>query len=115
MASPLWLGDGRSQWLEEVGDWLVDVVSALRLGSLVGIASVRERPWGAVIRVRTSRRVVYFKAEGLGAHHEPQILAELARAWPGMVPEVLEADRTRSWLVMADHGKAMWDVLDTAG
>jgi hypothetical protein len=101
--------------MAEVSDWLVDVASSLRLGSLVEIASVRERPWGAVLRVVTADRVVYFKADGLGARHEPQILAELARVWPGMVPEVLEADRTRSWLVMADHGKPMWDVLDTAG
>jgi hypothetical protein len=110
---PLWLGDGRDEWLKEVSDWLVDAVSSLRLGSLVEIASVRERPWGAVLRVKTSDRVVYFKAEGLGAHHEPQILGELA-AWPDLVPEVLEADGPRSWLLMADHGKPMWDVLDTA-
>ena len=110
-----WLGDGRGQWLEEVSAWLVGVVSSLRLGSLVEIASVRERPWGAVLRVRTSHRVVYFKAEGLGAHHEPQILAELAPDWPDLVPKVLEAEGSRSWLVMADHGQPMWDMLDTAG
>lgn len=115
MTSPLWLGDGRDEWLKEVSDWLVDVVSSLGLGSVVEIVSVRERLWGAVLRVRTSDRVVYFKAEGLGAHHEPQILGELAPAWPDLVPEVLEADGPRSWLLMADHGEPMWDVLDTAG
>lgn len=115
VTSPPWLGDGRGQWLEEVSGWLVDVVSSLGLGSLVEIASVRERPWGAVLRVRTSDRVVYFKADGLGAHHEPQILGRLARVWPALVPEVLAADSQRSWLVMADHGEPIWDMLDTAG
>ena len=115
MTSPLWLGDGRDEWLKEVSDWLGDVVSSRGLGALVEIASVRERPWGAVLRVRTSDRVVYFKAEGLGAHHEPQILGELAPAWPDLVPEVLEADGPRRWLLMADYGEPMWDVLDTAG
>lgn len=114
MTSPLWLGDGRDEWLKEVSDWLGDVVWALGLGSLVEITSVRERLWGAVLRVRTSDRVVYFKAEGLGAHHEPQILGALAPAWPDLVPEVLEADGPRRWLLMADHGRPMWDVLDTA-
>lgn len=101
--------------MEEVCDWLADVVSSLRLGSLVEITSIRERPWGAVFRIVTARRVVYFKAEGLGARHEPEILDELARTRPDMVPEVLEVDRRRSWLLMADHGKPIWDVLDTAG
>ena len=115
VTSPPWLGDGRGQWLEEVSDWLVGVVSSLGMGSVVELASVRERPWGAVLEVSTSHRVVYFKAEGLGAQHEPQILRELAPTWPDLVPEVLEADGERSWLVMADHGKPMWDVLDSAG
>ena len=115
VTSPRWLGDGRDEWLKEVSDWLVDVVSSLRLGSPVEIASVRERPWGAVLRVRTSDRVVYFKAEGLGARHEPEILGALTRTWPDLVPDVLEVDGTRSWLVMADHGRPMWDVLDAAG
>ena len=99
----------------EVADWLAEVVVRHRLGAIADVASVRERPWGAVLRITTSDRVVYFKADGLGAHHEPLVLAELARAWPGFGPDVLAADASRSWLLMADHGKPMWDVLDMTG
>lgn len=99
----------------DVTEWLTKVVVSLRLGSILDITPVRERPWGAVLRVTTSDRVVYFKAGGLGAHHEPPVLAELARISPDLGPVVLAADGSRSWLLMADHGKPMWDVLDTAG
>lgn len=115
MIPPLWLDDRRGEWLQDVTDWLSEVVAGQRRGSLVDIAAVRERPWGAVLSVTTSDRILYFKAEGLGAHHEPPVLAHLARAWPELGPDVLAADGSRSWLLMADHGKPMWNVLDTAG
>ncbi len=114
-SAPPWLDDRRSQWLVDVTEWITDVVAALHLGSLASIIPVRERPWGAVLRVTTSDGVMYFKAEGLGARHEPRILAELARSSPGLGPEVLAAEGRRSWLLMADHGKPMWDLLDTVG
>lgn len=112
---PPWLGPHRGEWLVEVTEWLTAVVGSRHLGSLVDIDVVRERPWGAVARVATSDAVVFFKAEGLGAHHEPPVLAELARSWPDVVPDVLAVDGSRSWLLMADHGRPMWDILDTAG
>lgn len=110
-----WLGDHREEWLIEVTDWINRTVVSVGLGAVVDVTSVRERQWGAVLRVTTSERVVYVKAGGLGAHHEIPVLAELARVSADFVPVVLAADPERSWLMMADHGRPVWEVLDAAG
>src|SRR5262245_15644059 len=106
------MGDGRDAWLAEVSEWVTGVVTSLGLGTVAAITPVRERLWGAVARVTTPDRVLYFKAEGPGGHHEPAVLAELRRTWPDLVPDVMAEDREGSWLLLADHGQATWDVLD---
>jgi len=115
VTSDPWFGEKRGDWLREVTDWLRKVVMSRHLGWIVDVTSVRERPWGAVLRVTTSNRVLYFKAGGLGAQHEAPVLAALARIPPDLGPVVVEADESRSWLLLVDHGRPMWDVMDTAG
>ena len=45
--------------------------ASLALGPLVDVTSGRERVWGAVLWVTTPDRMLFFKAEGPGARHEP--------------------------------------------
>jgi hypothetical protein len=64
--------------------------------------------------VTTADRVLFFKAEGLGGWHEPVLLRDLTAKWPNLVADVLAFDDERSWMLMADHGSPMWDVLEPA-
>lgn len=107
-----WLTARRAFWLGEVTTWIIDTVVALRAGAITRIEPVRERPWGAVLRVTTADQTMFFKAEGLGSRHEPAVLARLAGRWSSLVPDVLAVESARSWFLMADHGRPMWDVLD---
>lgn len=106
-----WLTEDREEWLLDVTRWISETVESLGLG-LAEITSLRERPWGVVLRVTTSDGVLYFKAEGLGGWHEPAVLRDLAGPWSELVPDVVAFDDERSWMLMADHGQPMWDVLD---
>lgn len=106
---PLWMTDGRDAWLADVRAWITGTV-----GEPDAVELVRERIWGAVHRVEIPGRRVFFKATGPGGRHEPVILADIAPRWPGLGPDVVAADLERSWLLMEDHGTAMWDTVDVA-
>jgi hypothetical protein len=102
-----WLTAARAGWWESVRAWLAETLP----DPVVRLESVKERPWGAVLRVGTPRRDLYFKAAGPRGRHEPRILADLGGRWPRLVPEVVAVDDVRAWVVMADHGEPMRDRL----
>lgn len=107
-----WLTDARDEWLREATDWITQTLTSLGLDPLREITPVRERPWGAVLQVALPERALFFKAPGRGGRHETALLRDLAGPWPGLVPDVLAIDDDRSWILMADHGRPMWGVLD---
>jgi hypothetical protein len=112
--TPPWLTDERAAWLEETTRWIVRTIGALGLGPRADVSPIRERQWGAVLRVETPERTLFFKAEGVGARHEPAIVADIASTHPQLVPSLLAADLGRAWLLMADEGSPMLNTLDAA-
>jgi phosphotransferase family enzyme len=111
---PAWLTSTREAWLDDVTRWITRTTGAQGLGPLVDVTPVKERIWGAVLRVETSDRVLFFKAEGPGGRHEAVVLADIAATHPQLVPELLAVDLESGWLLMADHGSPMWDSMDPA-
>lgn len=106
--------DERDAWLRDATQWIIGTIEKAGLGSHAKVAPIRERIWGAVLRVETPDRVLFFKAEGQGARHEPVIVTDIAAVQTKLVPDVLAADLERGWLLMADHGSPMWDSVNTA-
>jgi hypothetical protein len=111
---PVWMTDARAAWLGDATRWINGTTDSLGLGSAVDVKSIRERPWGAVLRVEMSDCVLFFKAEGPGAGHEPVIVADIAATHPQLVPDLLAADLDVGWLLMADQGSPMWDRVSPA-
>lgn len=107
-----WLSGDRDRWFAAVSDWLLEKSHGVGLGDVLSVRSVHERPWAAVLRVDGSERTAFFKAVGPHGWHEPPILRDLATRWPALGPDVLALDTSRGWIVMADHGRPMRDVLD---
>jgi hypothetical protein len=105
-----WLGPQRDTWLADAERWIA--ASESDIGEVVAISPVRERPWGAVLRVDATQGTFFFKAEGAGGHHEIPLLADIAASWPGLVPRVLRTDHDREWLLMADDGVPMWELTE---
>lgn len=110
-----WMSDARGTWLEHARDWISRNVEALGLGPLTDVEFVRERVWGAVARVVTRERVLFFKAQGVRARLEPVLVSDIAERWPGLGADVLAADFERAWLLLADHGTPMSGWLDAEG
>jgi hypothetical protein len=105
-----WLTSGRDAWLHDVRAWLDDVVD----GRIVGMASVKEMPWGAVLAVETAGDRLYFKAAGPRGRHETRLLADLAVSAPRLIPPVLAVDHDRAWMLLGDAGTLLRDLDATA-
>lgn len=112
MSGAPWLGEGRSAWFAEVEAWVRKVVPASGAGTVTDLQSVKERPWGAVLRVVTPTGPLYVKVPGPVSRHELTLVASLGPRWPTLAPRLIAADATRGWMLLADHGDPMSDVLD---
>ena len=69
----------------------------------------QDRPWSrvAVYEVRHADGAegrVWFKANGIGTRHEPELLSALTSLVPDLVPEVLAIDPARAWSLTRDAG-----------
>lgn len=96
-----WLTAARDDWLSAVSMWVGD---ALASRDAIALEPIKERPWGAVLRVVTPTERLVFKAMGPRGRHETLLLVDVAACGPKLAPEVLAADHDRGWVLMRDHG-----------
>jgi hypothetical protein len=97
-----WSTDRRDSWLAKVGSWMT-----ASLGTDVDVAAletVKQRPWGTVLRATAAGEVVFFKAVGPRGRHETLLLSDLAASGTHLAPELIAVDHERGWLLMPDHG-----------
>jgi hypothetical protein len=99
----------RPEWLSEANDWIREHVD---------VAGEIEQPhvrwWSTVLRVPTADGVVWFKACHPSHGFEPALALELARLRPENVIEVLAADADRGWMITADAGSRLRELLTSA-
>lgn len=69
------------------------------------------RPWATALRVPTDGGPVWFKASVAAYHHEAAAVQALAARVPERVPPLLAADPARGWLLMADAGERLREVV----
>jgi len=69
------------------------------------------RPWSTVIRLQTDRGPIFFKATCPAQRYEAAVTQALARWRPDDVSVVLAAEPRRGWLLLADGGKRLRQVL----
>jgi hypothetical protein len=70
------------------------------------------RWWSTVIRVPTADGDLYFKAVTRGFEFEPPLTAKLAGLAPDRVPELVDVDSSRGWMLMRDAGTRLRDLVD---
>lgn len=108
-----WMRNTRAAWETAVHAWL-STVGGTVFGPVLTVTVVKERPWSAVHRVTFETAVAYFKACGAAGRHELPLLRYLAQQDSVCVPQILAADETRGWLLLADNGRILRDVLPDA-
>ena len=71
--------------------------------------------WSTVLRVPTSAGPVWFKANDESLKHEAGVTALVAARQPAKVPPLLAADLDHGWMLMADAGRRLREVLPEDG
>ena len=71
--------------------------------------------WSTVLRLPTAEGPVWFKANDESLRHEAGVTALLGARHPANVPPLLAADVERGWMLMADAGDRLREVLPQDG
>jgi hypothetical protein len=106
-----WLQDTRPEWNAAVHSWLTDAGSALGLGRIKAVSTVKERPWSVVQRVTFEIGHSYFKACALAGRHEVPLMLFLEQQRLFDIPEVQAVEMAQHWLLLADAGRPLREVL----
>ena len=99
-------------WLAEAHEWIEEQVARLG-GDVVGaIDQHHVYRWSTVMRVPTGRGDVYFKANDDPSLWEAALVTLLAARRPDCVPPLLAVDLERGWMLMADAGTRLREIIE---
>jgi Phosphotransferase enzyme family len=97
-------------------DWLAGAVAWI--GERVEVTGEIEQPhvywWSAVLRVPTAKGDIWFKACHPSHGFEPALTLELASLRPERLIQVLAVDLERGWMLTADAGTRLRELLASA-
>jgi hypothetical protein len=100
------------QWTDR--SWLAEAHAWIR-GHVEPSGPIEQphvRPWSTVLRVPTAEGDVWFKANGAPFVHEAAVVSLLSQLRPDRVPELLATDVDRGWLLMADAGERLRELIE---
>lgn len=99
-------------WLEPAHDWIRLQLERLGLEAAGEIEQPHVFPWSTVLRIPTAEGPVWFKANVPGLAHEAAVVQVLASRRPELLPELLAADLERGWMLQADAGFRLREILE---
>ncbi|MCI0398116.1 MAG: aminoglycoside phosphotransferase family protein [Chloroflexi bacterium] len=108
IALPPWTQPG---WLEEASAWILTELEGQGIRVSGPIEQPHVRPWSTVLRAPTRVGDVYFKAAAPALVHEPALIEALAHWRPDCMPQLLAVDVARGWMLMADGGTRLREVI----
>ncbi len=100
-------------WLPTFTAWVADALPPNTISAEPEI--VRMQPWSAVVRVPTAEKPLYAKACAPMLAHETALTRKLADWQPERIPTLLASDAERGWLLMADAGTRLREVIAHEG
>lgn len=103
----------QSDWFSRVSAWIYKELEHMDLGVTGPIKQVHVRPWSTVLHVPTIEGAVYCKASAEVLSHEPGLTKSLSLWRPEYLPRVLAADTEHGWMLMADGGTRLREVIKT--
>ncbi len=99
------------RWVEAARDWVERRLGELGRPIAGEFEEMRVRPWSVTYRVATDGGVVWFKANTPGCAYEAGLAAALAGWVPDAVISPLAVDAERGWLLTADAGPTLREVV----
>jgi hypothetical protein len=100
-----------SGFLADVVGWVDDRLAALGLARSGEVEQPHVRTWSTVIRVPTEDEPVWFKANTESLLHEVLVVDRVSHWVPQRVPALLGRDIERGWMLMADAGTRLREVI----
>jgi hypothetical protein len=98
-------------WREAADAWIHEQLGSLGNPAAGAIEAVHVQPWSTVLRVPTGRGDAYFKANTPALRHEAAVVALLGERRPDCMPRLLAVDRARGWMLMADAGTRLRELI----
>jgi len=94
----------RPGWQQVVEEWVEGALTAAGLEPAGPVEQLRSWQRCSLYRAPTRDGAAYFKAVPGPWGHEPALTAYLARRFPRRTPEVIAADATRGYMLLAGFG-----------
>jgi hypothetical protein len=101
-----------ARWLAGVEAWLDRQLEELGLQSTGAVEQPHVRPWSTVLRMPTTGGDVWFKANIPLLAYEAAVVGLLAARRPDSVPGLLATDVDRGWMLMADGGERLREIVE---
>ena len=105
----VWTDD---RWLTSVKGWVEGQLETLGLQSTGPFEQPHIRPWSTVLRMPTTGGDVWFKANIPLLAYEAAVVAVLSARRPDFVPGLLATDVERGWMLMADGGERLREIVE---
>ena len=99
-------------WLAEAHGWIEEQVAQLGGRRRGDIDQHHVYPWSTVMRVPTASGDLYFKANSEASLWEAALVTLLAARRPDCVPPLLAVDLERGWMLMADAGTRVREIVE---
>jgi hypothetical protein len=98
--------------LAGVEGWIDRQLEELGLQATGAVEQPHVRPWSTVLRMPTTGGDVWFKANIPLLAYEAAVLDLLAARRPDFVPGLLATDVDRGWMLMADGGERLREIVE---
>ena len=99
-------------FLADAHAWIRAQLPGLGAHLTGSIEQIHDRPWSTILRAPTDRGRLFFKAAAAACRHEVGLVVFLAGRRPDVVLAPLAVDLERGWMLMADAGDRLREVVE---
>ncbi len=94
-------------WRKSADEWIHAQTNGHNIKITGPIEQPHIYPWSTVLRIPTNVGTLFFKATAPETVYEAALTQKLADWYPDRMPEFVEVDTTRGWMLMCDGGEPL--------